>query len=123
MGERPTILTSQWMGGLTVAAVAVIALVDLITPVEVNLAILYGVPLLGCALARRRRILWGLVTICCVLSYAAFFWKWGGIGRGGLFASLLLNRSLDGLVLLGTGGLLHYLIGTLAKIERGDEAM
>lgn len=124
MGERPVIAVPHLMAGLAAAVIASIALVDLNTPETVNLAILYSLPLLVCATGRNRRILWGLTGVCLVLSYAVFYWKWDAEGHDRrVLASLLMNRSLAGLVLLLTGALLHHLIGAMWQIERGQEAI
>ena len=99
-------------GATAFAGVSAIALavaevgLDLGTWVELDIATIYGIPLVLAAFTRNRRLLWGLMV---ALTLATFITYTLQIPVGGfeLRESLFVNRVLDTVALLLTGGLLH----------------
>jgi signal transduction histidine kinase len=88
-----------------VAAVAEIAL-DLGTWVELDVAAIYGIPLVLAAFTRNRRLLWALTVALALATFIAYALQ----APAGAFEArqdLLVNRTLDAVALLVTAGLVH----------------
>lgn len=80
--------------------------VDLGTWVELDIATIYGIPLVLAAFTRNRRLLWGLMaalTLATFITYALQI----QVGAFELREALFVNRVLDAVALLLTAGLLH----------------
>ena len=93
-------------GAFAVAvAVAEIAL-DLGTWVELDIASIYGIPLVLAAFTRNRRLLWGLTVALALATFVAYALQ---IPAGAFEAreALFVNRLLDAVALLVTAGLVH----------------
>ena len=79
---------------------------DAATWVELDIAAIYGIPLVLAAFTRNRRLLWGLMaalTLATFITYALQI-------PAGAFAqreAMFVNRVLDAVALLLTAGLLH----------------
>ena len=79
---------------------------DLGTWVALDIAAIYGIPLVLAAFTRNRRLLWGLtaaLTLATFITYALQI----PVGTFELREALFVNRVLDAAALLLTAGLLH----------------
>ena len=87
-------------------------IVDLGTRVELDIATIYGIPLVLAAFTRNRRLLWGLMvalTLATFITYALQI----PAGAFELREALFVNRVLDAVALLLTAGLLHVWMTSL----------
>jgi hypothetical protein len=102
--------------GATLAAVCcaplvgLIAVIDLLSPANYNLAILYPVPLLICAWSRSRTLIWTMLVALELLSFAAFLWGPPLVASDEM--SLTRNRVLSGLGMLVVTAILHFWLGS-----------
>jgi signal transduction histidine kinase len=87
------------------AAVAEIAL-DLGTWVELDVAAIYGIPLVLAAFTRNRRLLWGLTVALGLATFIAYALQMPA-GAFDVREALFVNRMLDAVALLVTAGLVH----------------
>ena len=94
-----------------VLAVAEVAL-DLGTWVELDVAAIYGIPLVLAAFARSRRLLWGLTVALVVATFVTYALQTSA-GSFGLQQALFVNRVLDAVALLLIAGLLHVWMASL----------
>ena len=88
-----------------VLAVAEVAL-DLATWVELDIAAIYGIPLVVAAFTRSRRLLWGMTAALVVATFIAYALQIPA-GSFELHEALFVNRVLDAIALLLIAGLLH----------------
>ncbi len=104
------------MAGAAAVSLALLAvLFDAVTPVQANVAIVYGLPLVAAVMTRRRGLLWGLAAL---LSCAAFVVYWAELpGSGPAPGFFLVNRMLAVAALLLTAALLHLRIVALDRME------
>jgi signal transduction histidine kinase len=97
---------ARFASACAVALASVEVLLDLFTWVELDIASIYGIPLVLAAFARNRRLLWGLtvtLTLATFVTYALQI-------PAGVFAmheALFVNRVLDAVALLLIAGLVH----------------
>jgi hypothetical protein len=77
---------------------------DLGAWVELDIAVIYGIPLVLAAFTRNRRLLWGLMAALTTLTTYALQIHAGAFA---LREALFVNRVLDAVALLLTAGLLH----------------
>jgi signal transduction histidine kinase len=96
--------SATWAFAIAVA-VAEIAL-DLGTWVELDIASVYGIPLVLAAFTRNRRLLWGLTVALALATFIAYGLQ---IPAGAFEAreGLFVNRLLDAVALIVTAGLVH----------------
>jgi signal transduction histidine kinase len=92
-------------------AVAEIAL-DLGTWVELDIAAIYGIPLVVAAFTRNRRLLWGLAFALTLATFIAYALQISA-GAFDLHEALFVNRVLDAFALLLTAGLVHVWMTSL----------
>jgi signal transduction histidine kinase len=92
-------------------AVAEIA-VDFGTWVELDIAAIYGIPLVLAAFTRSRFLLWGLMIALTAATFAVYALQIP-VGTFGMREALFVNRALDAAALLLTAGLLHVLMVSL----------
>ena len=80
--------------------------VDLGTWVELDIAVIYGIPLVLAAFTRNRRLLWGLMAALMLATFITYALQ---IPAGAFEPSeaMFVNRVLDAVALLLTAGLLH----------------
>lgn len=87
--------------------ILLIAAVDLLAPVNYNLAILCPIPLLLCAWAGSRRLPWAMLVMMLALAIAGFF-----IGKSvadeGLETAFIRNRALAGLAMIAVTAIVSY---------------
>ena len=94
-----------------VLAAAEVAL-DVGTWVELDVAAIYGIPLVLAAFARSRRLLWGMTVALVVATFITYALQ-TPMGSFGLHEALFVNRVLDAVALLLIGGLLHVWMASL----------
>jgi signal transduction histidine kinase len=80
------------------------AILDLGTWVELDIATIYGIPLVLAAFARNRRLLWGLTGALTVATFVAYALQIP-VGTFELREALFVNRVLDAMALLLIAGL------------------
>ena len=107
---------------LSILLAAVEVLIDWTTWVELNVSILYGLPLVLAALGRSRRLLWALMLILVTMTFAVYVEQI----PAGLFTiqePLFINRMLAALALVITAGILHVRLRAIEKLAAQDEAL
>lgn len=92
--------------GLCVPLTLLIAMVDFFLPGHLNVAVLYPLPQLACALAGNRRLLWTTTAVLIVLVFAGY-WL-GPASREAPETFVRVNRVLTAIVLLCLAVLLHF---------------
>ena len=94
-----------------VLAAAEVAL-DLGTWVQLDIAAIYGIPLVLAAFARSRRLLWGMTVGLVATTFIAYALQIP-TGSFELREALFVNRVLDAIALLLIAGLLHVWMASL----------
>ena len=109
----PAAVFSGWFA--VVFAIAEVIL-DLGTWVQLDIAAIYGIPLVVAAFTRDRRLLWGMMIALVFATFVAYALQ---IPRGSfaLREALFVNRVLDATALLLTAGLLHVWMSSLDMRE------
>lgn len=109
-------------GTLAVLLVSTEVVIDWGTWIQLNIAILYTVPLVLAAAARSRRLLWVLVTVSISTTFAVYFVQ---IPRGAfsLGEPFFVNRLLAAVAVLLTAALLHAWTLALDKLEAQNEEL
>jgi signal transduction histidine kinase len=105
---------------IVLAAIEIFA--DVITWVELDVATIYGLPLVLIAFARKRRMLWLLTGLLLVATFAVYAMQIAP----GVFArneKFFVNRLLDAIAILLTAGLLQVWITLLAKVDAQRELL
>ena len=93
-------------GMLAVFLAALEVFLDWSTPIEVNVSIVYSLPLVLAATARSRRLLWTLALFLVVTIFAVY----SAQTPPGIFSlreHFFINRELSAMTLLLMAGLLH----------------
>ena len=109
--RRPdrSVVFARW-SALVLAAAEVV--VDLATWVELDIAAIYGIPLVLAGFTRSRRLLWGMTLALVVATFISYALQI----PAGSFApreALFVNRVLDAVALLLIAGLLHVWMASL----------
>jgi signal transduction histidine kinase len=86
--------------------------VDLGTWVELDIATIYGIPLVLAAFTRDRRLLWGLTIVLMLVTFIAYAVQIPS-GTFAVREALFVNRALDAIALLLIAGLLHIWMASL----------
>jgi signal transduction histidine kinase len=92
------------------------AFIDAVTWVELDVAAIYGLPLVLAALTRSRRLLWALTAALTVATFAVY----AAQIPSGAFAfseTFFVNRLFDAVAVLLTAGLLHVWIISIDTAE------
>ena len=89
---------------IVIAVVEVI--LDLATWVELDIATIYGIPLVLAAFTRNRRLLWGLAVALTLATFIAYTLQIP-VGTFAPREGLFVNRVLDAVALLVTAGLVQ----------------
>jgi signal transduction histidine kinase len=98
-------------------AIFIIAVADILTTNQVNFAILYVIPLLACAAAQYRRLMWAVAAITIVLTITLFMAGERNIPDE-LMVYFLINRILTASGLAVVAVILHWLVGAQRKVEQ-----
>ncbi len=113
---RDRLTSRHWMSISAIAIAALAVFADAATWVELDVAAIYGLPLLIAALARSRGLLWlllALLTTATFMVYAAQIPP----GAFALHEPLFVNRVLDAVALALTCGLLHVWLSSVEVRE------
>ncbi len=105
---------------ILVAAFAVV--IDWITWVELNVSIMYGLPLVLAAMARSRRLLWTLMLVLVTMTFAVYTAQIPA-GQFTIQEPLFVNRVLAALALVITTGILHVRLRAIERLAAQDEAL
>ena len=103
-------------GVLAVCLAAILVIIDWATWIELNEAIVYTLPLVLAAMARSRRLLWGLTLFLVGTVFAVYAMQ---IPPGAFSPRepFFVNRVLAAVAVMLTAGLLHALTLALDKLE------
>jgi signal transduction histidine kinase len=104
--ESPLSVAARAAGVLAVLLAVAEVLIDWITPIDLNVSVLYGLPLVVAAATRSRRLLWGLALSLLITTFAAY----GVQIPPGIFSLRephFINRVLAACALVLTAVLLH----------------
>jgi signal transduction histidine kinase len=99
----------MFVAGFAVALAIAEALIDAATWVELDVAAIYGLPLVLAALTRSRRLLWTLTATLTITTFAVYVVQIPA-GMFALSETFFVNRLFDVLAVLLTAGLLHVWI-------------
>ena len=102
---RPRI-SVEFASAFAVAVAAAEIVLDLVTGVQLDVAVIYGIPLVVAAFTRSRRLLWALMVALMLATFIIYGMQ---IPAGGfeLREALFLNRVLDAVALLVTACLVQ----------------
>jgi signal transduction histidine kinase len=92
------------------------AFVDAVTWVELDVAAIYGLPLVIAALTRSRRLLWALTAALTIATFAVYAVQIP-TGAFALSETFFVNRLFDAVAVLLTAGLLHVWIISVDTVE------
>jgi len=105
---------------ILVAAFAVV--IDWITWVELNVSIMYGLPLVLAALTRSRLLLWTLMLVLVTMTFAVYTAQIPA-GQFTIQEPLFVNRVLAALALVITTGILHVRLRAIERLAEQDEVL
>jgi signal transduction histidine kinase len=109
--RRPAVL-----GALAVALAAVEVFLDVTTWIELNIAIIYSLPLVLAAAARSRRLLWSLAFILVLVTFIVY-WAQDVQGNPSLYDEYFINRLLAAINIVLAAALLHALSRAAEVLE------
>ena len=98
--------SASMVAALALLLAFVEVLLDWTTSIDLNVAIIYGLPLVWIAARRNRKLLWGLTLFLILMTFCVYFVQI----PPGVFSAhepLFLNRVLDVVALILTAGLLQ----------------
>ncbi len=115
--RRPEVL-----GALAIALAAAEIFLDVATWIELNIAIIYSLPLVLAAGARSRRLLWGLASVL-VLTTFIVYWQQDAQGRPSLYDEYFINRLLAAVTIVLAAALLHALIKAAEVLQARNQQL
>jgi signal transduction histidine kinase len=118
LARRPALVA----GVLAVAIAAVEVAIDWSTWIELNVSIVYTLPLVLAAAARSRRLLWTLVVVLVGTTFAVYAAQVGP-GTFSLREPLFVNRVLAAATMLLMASLLHAWTRALDELDAQDRAL
>ncbi len=101
--RRPAVL-----GALAIALAAAEIFLDVTTWIQLNIAIIYSLPLVLAAGARSRRLLWGLAFVLVLITFIVY-WLQDAQGSPSFHDEYFINRSLAAVTIVLAAALLHAL--------------
>src|SRR4051794_16550591 len=110
------------VASLAILLAAVEISIDWGTWVELNVSIVYGLPLILAALSRSRRLLWGLMLILVAMTFAVYAAQIHA-GQFTIREPLFINRVLSALALVIITGILHVRLCAIEGLAAIDEAL
>jgi signal transduction histidine kinase len=110
--DRAMVFTALFAVGLALLE----AFIDAITWIELDVAAIYGLPLMLAALTRSRRLLWTL-TISLIITTFVVYAIQIPVGAFALSETFFVNRVLDAVAVLLTAGLLHVWIISVDTVQ------
>jgi signal transduction histidine kinase len=102
------------LGALAIALAGAEVLVDVTTSIQLNVAIIYSLPLVLAAAARSRRLLWSLAFVLVCITFIAY-WQQSDVRA--LHDEYFVNRVLAALSILLAAALLHGLSVAAETVE------
>lgn len=104
------------LGILAVLLAAVEVLVDWTTWIQLNISLVYGLPLILAAEARGRRLLWGLTSVLIGITFVIYSMQIPS-GLFSLREPFFVNRILSSMAMLLTAGLGHIWIKATEQLD------
>src|SRR5919198_3676312 len=102
------------VSGIGVAGIAIF--IDFTTWIQLNISILYGLPLILAAPARNRRLLWGLAAALVSTTFVVYYLQTPR-GAFSLHEPFFVNRVLACIAVLATAGLLHAWVDAVDALD------
>jgi signal transduction histidine kinase len=103
--------------GLAAVGLALVeAFIDAVTWIELDVAAIYGLPLVLAALTRSRRLLWTLTAALTLTTFVVYAVQIPA-GMFALSETFFVNRLFDAVAVLLTAGLLHVWIVSVDTVE------
>src|SRR2546423_1825870 len=109
------------IGILAVSLAAVEIIIDWTTWIELNISIVYSLPLVLAASARSRRLLWGLVFTLVLITFIVYYLQITP-GHFSLGEEHFVNRVLSAVTMLLTAGLGHIWIRASETLDAQGRA-
>ena len=107
----------RYAPAIAVVLAAGLIAVDFETWIELDVAVLFGLPLVVAALAGRRRLMWMLAAALLTTTFVVYALQIPAHAFS-LREPFFLNRVLDAIAVVLTGALLHALTLAVEKIEQ-----
>lgn len=105
---------------LALAVAVALAVVDWATWIQLNISILYGLPLVIAAVTRDRRLLWTLAFALVGVTFGVYALQVSG-GPPQERVSFLINRLLAACTILLSAGILHAWMHSMDRLVRREE--
>lgn len=96
------------MAGLAIALAAALIVLDITTWIQLNIAIVYSLPLVLAAAARSRRLVWGLAFALVLITFIVY-WLQDAQGNPSIHDEYFVNRLLAAVNIVFAAALLHAL--------------
>jgi signal transduction histidine kinase len=112
----------RFLSLLAVCVAAAEVLLDWTTHIQLNVSIIYSIPLVLAALSRRRQLLWSLLAILVCMVFAVYVAQIGP-GAFSLQEPYLRNRVLSSITMLITATLLHVWTRALDTLDERDRVL
>ena len=109
----------RFLSLLAVSVAAAEVLFDWVTHIQLNVSIIYSIPLVLAALSRRRQLLWSLLVMLQCMLFAVYIAQIGP-GAFSLHEPFFRNRVLSSITILITATLLHVWTRALDKLDERD---
>ena len=113
----------SFAGGLAVALAIALAIFDSITWIELNVSVLYSLPLVFAAAARKRRLLWTLALSLVAMAFVVYVWQVPLSAVPSARESFFIDRVLSALSVLLCAGILDAWLRSLHVRDRQDRAL
>lgn len=107
---------------LALLVAGVVVLIDWGTWIQLNIAILYGLPLLLAALGRDRKLVWGLATVLVAMTFGVYWAQVDG-GPPSMRTSFFIDRMLAAACILLNAGILDAWIRSIDRLVSRDLAI
>jgi hypothetical protein len=121
-GSRPAPPMLAFAIPLAMLLAAAEVLADWGTWIQLNVAILYSLPLLVAALARDRKLLWGLATTLVLMTFGVYFAQVDG-GPATMRTSFFIDRLLAAICILLNAGILDAWMRSVDRLVSRDLAI
>jgi signal transduction histidine kinase len=114
---RPAVL-----GALAIALAAAEIFLDVTTWIQLNIAIIYSLPLVLAAGARSRRLLWSLAFVLVLITFIVY-WLQDAHRSPSLHDEYFINRLLAAVTIVLAAALLHALSKTAEVLEARNQQL
>jgi signal transduction histidine kinase len=109
-----------WFASLSVLLAALLVVVDFETWIELDVAVLFGLPLVLAAMAGKRRLIWALVAVLLLVTFFVYSLQIPA-GAFSIREPFFVNRVLDATAVLLLALLLHALTLAIEQIKRQSD--